>query len=118
MEAFNAGGQEIWLTDSPAGKQRHRISERGGREPRWKADGKERFYANDDGMLMAAAIGPDPGSVRSVPLFRAGPFPATEGWHYAATSDWQKFLVQVGRPDQSRTLHVVFNWPQIVHAAR
>ena len=31
------------------------------------------------------------------------------------TSDGQKFLVQVGPPDQSRTLHVVFNWPQILH---
>jgi hypothetical protein len=69
-------------------------------------------------MLMAAAIGPDPGSVPSVPLFRVGPFPAGAGWHYAVTSDGQRFLVQVGRPDQSRTLHVVFNWPQIVHAGR
>ena len=34
------------------------------------------------------------------------------------TSDGQKFLVQIGRPGQSRTLHVVFNWPQIVRAAR
>ena len=76
------------------------------------------FYASGDDMLMAAAIGPDLGSVRSVPLFRAGPFAASEGWHYAVTSDGQKFLVQVGRPDKSRTLHVVFNWPQIVHAGR
>ena len=52
------------------------------------------------------------------PLFRAGPFPVSEGRHYAVTSDGQKFLVQVGRPDQSRTLHVVSNWPQILHAGR
>jgi len=117
-QSDEAGGREIWLTDFPGGKQRHRISERGGREPRWRADGKELFYASGDDMLMAAAIGPNLGSVRSVPLFRAGPFPASEGWHYAVTSDGQKFLVQVGRPDQSRTLHVVTNWPQIVRNAR
>jgi hypothetical protein len=117
-QSNEAGGQEIWLTDFPGGKQKHRISERGGREPRWRANGEELFYAGGDDMLMAAAIGPDLGSVRSVALFRAGPFPASEGWHYAAGSDGQKFLVQVGRPDQSRTLQVVFNWPQIVHAAR
>ena len=99
-------------------QKKHRISERGGREPRWRADGEELFYVSGDDMLMAAAIGPDLGSVRSIPLFRAGPFPASEGWHYAVTSDGQKFLVQVGRPDQSRTLHVVFNWPQIVHQGR
>jgi eukaryotic-like serine/threonine-protein kinase len=117
-ESDEAGGREIWLTDFPGGKQKHRISERGGREPRWRADGKELFYASGDDTLMAAAIGPDPGSVRSVPLFRAGAFPASEGWHYAVTSDGQKFLVQVGRPDQSRTLHVVSNWPQIIQAAK
>jgi hypothetical protein len=66
-------------------------------------------------MLMAATITSDFGSVRSVPLFRAGPFPVSEGWHYAVTRDGQRILVQVGRPDQSRTLHVVFNWQQIVH---
>ena len=117
-QSNEAGAPEIWLTDFPGGKQRHRISERGGREPRWRADGAELFYAGGDEMLMAAAIGPDLDAVRSIPLFRAGPFPASEGWHYAVTSDGQRFLVPVGRPDQSRTLHVVFNWPQIVQAAR
>ena len=52
------------------------------------------------------------------PVVSRGPLSASEGWHYTVTSDGQKFLVQVGRPDQSRTLNVVFNWPQIVHAAR
>jgi eukaryotic-like serine/threonine-protein kinase len=117
-QASEAGAQEIWLTDFPGGTQKYRISERGGREPRWRADGEELFYASGDDMLMAAAIGPDLGSVRSVSLFRVGPFPVSEGWHYAVTSDGQRFLVQVGRPDQSRTLHVVFNWPQIVRATR
>jgi Tol biopolymer transport system component len=117
-QSNETGAQEIWLTDFPGGKQKHRISERGGREPRWKANGEELFYIGGDDMLMVAAIGPDPGSAPSVPLFRVGPVPAGPGWHYAVTSDGQKFLVQVGRPDQSRTLHVVFNWPQIVHAAR
>ena len=117
-QANDTGSQEIWLTDFPGGRHKHRISERGGREPRWRADGQELFYASGDDMLMAAAIGPDVASARSVPLFRAGPFPVSEGWHYAVTRDGQKFLVQVGRPDQSRTLHIVFNWPQIVHAAR
>jgi hypothetical protein len=81
-------------------------------------DGEELFYASGDDVLMAAAIAPDVGAVRSVPLFRVGPFPVSDGWHYAVTSDGQKFLVQIGRPGRSRTLNVVFNWPQIVHAGR
>jgi dipeptidyl aminopeptidase/acylaminoacyl peptidase len=117
-QSDEAGAHEIWLTDFPGGRQKHRISERGGREPRWRADGKELFYASGDDMLMAAAIAPDVGSVRSVRLFRAGPFSVSDGWHYAVTNDGQKFLVPAGRPDQSRTMNVVFNWPQIVHAGR
>ena len=117
-QSNETGAEEIWLTDFPGGNQKHRISERGGREPRWRADGEELFYVSGDDMLMAAAIGPDVGSVRSIPLFRVGPSSASEGWHYTVTSDGQRFLVQVGRPDQSRTLNVVFNWPQIVHQGR
>ena len=70
-----------------------------------------------------------PGTARSAAWLRitGGAFPIASSVlkvsypaisRYAVTSDGQKFLVQVGRPDQSRTLHVVFNWPQIVHAAR
>ena len=117
-QSNEAGGQEIWLTDFPGGRQKHRVSESGGREPRWRANGEELFYVGGDGMLMAAAIGPDLGAVRSVPLFRAGPIPLGVGWHYDVTSDGQKFLVQVGRPDQTRTLQVVFNWPQILRAGK
>ena len=88
------------------------------RGPRWRANGEELFYASGDSMLMAAAVGSGFGSVRSVQLFRVGPLPTSEGWHYAVTSDGGKFLVQVGRPDQSRTLNVVFNWPQILHTTK
>jgi Tol biopolymer transport system component len=117
-QSDEAGTQEIWVTDFPDGKEKHRISERGGREPRWRANGEELFYASGDSMLMAAAVGSGFGSVRSVQLFRVGPLPTSEGWHYAVTSDGGKFLVQVGRPDQSRTLNVVFNWPQILHTTK
>ena len=117
-QSDESGAPEIWVTDFPGAKQKHRISERGGREPRWKADGRELFYTASDDMFMAAAMGPDPGSVRSVPLFRAGPFSTSDGWHYAVTNDGQRFLVQVGQADQSRTLHLVFNWPQILRAGR
>ena len=117
-QSNEAGSEEIWVTDFPGGGQRHRISEHGRRQPRWRADGQELFYASGDDMLMAAAIGPDFESVRSLRLFRVGPFPASEGWHYAVTRDGLRFLVQVGRPDRSRSLNIVFNWPQIVRSAR
>jgi eukaryotic-like serine/threonine-protein kinase len=117
-QSDDSGTSEIWLTDFPGGGQKHRISAAGGREPRWRGNGEELFYVSGDGTLMAASIGRDLRAVRSAPLFRLGPLPVSEGWHHAVTNDGQRFLVQVGRPDQSRTLHVVFNWPQIVRAAR
>jgi hypothetical protein len=94
------------------------VNQRGGREPRWRADGQELLYASGDDMLMAAAIAADPASVRSVPPFRRGPISGERRLALPVMNDGQKFLVQVGRPDQSRTLNVVFNWPQIVHGGR
>ncbi len=117
-QSDEAGTQEIWLTDFPGGRQKHRISDRGGRQPRWRADGRELFYIGGDDTLVAVTMGPDWRSARAVPLFRAGPFPASGGWHYAVAGDGQKFLVQVGRPDKSRTLHVVFNWPELLRPGR
>ena len=117
-QSDEAGTQEIWLTDFPGGRQKHRISDRGGRQPRWRADGRELFYISGDDTLMAVAMGTDWRSARAVPLFRAGPFAASGGWHYAVAGDGQKFLVPVGQPDKSRTLHVVFNWPEVVRPRR
>ena len=68
-QSNETGAQEIWVTDFPGGKQKHRISEHGGREPRWKANGEELFYVSADEMLMAAAVGPDFGSVHPSPCF-------------------------------------------------
>jgi Tol biopolymer transport system component len=116
-QSNESGTHEIWVTDFPEGRQKHRVSERGGREPRWSHDGKELFYVSADDTLMAAAIADGPESARSVPLFRPGAWPGTEGRHYAVSNDGQKFLVQAGRLDQSRTLNVLFNWPQILRAA-
>jgi len=111
-QSNESGAPEIWVTDFPGGKQKHRISDQGGLEPRWRRDGKELFYVGADYRLMSVAVGSVPPSAQPVTLFRLGPFPASDGTHYAVTGDGQRFLVQIGQADVSRTLNVLFNWPQ------
>ena len=103
-QSNEAGAQEIWVTDFPGGRQKHRISEHGGREPRWRADGQELFYASGDDMLMAAAIGPDFGSVRSRPVVSRGSFSGERG--LALRGDERRAEVsragRTARPDRGR----------------
>src|SRR5204863_92245 len=42
--------------DGRAGSERVRISNNGGGQPRFRADGRELFYIADDGRMMAVTI--------------------------------------------------------------
>lgn len=114
FQSTESGSPEIWVTDFPAARQKHRISDRGGREPRWRRDGKELFYVDAAHQMTAASVGGDFTGVRSSVLFRIGTFPTSDGTHYAVNNDGQRFLVQAGKPDATRTLHVLFNWPRLL----
>jgi eukaryotic-like serine/threonine-protein kinase len=91
---------------------KHRISPNGGRNPHWRANGKELFYLGMDGAMTAVAV--DAGDT-----FAAGPaktlFPAgviSANQVYAVTRDGQRFLV-VTRPRDATTatpLTVIVNW--------
>jgi Tol biopolymer transport system component len=79
---------------------RWQVSTRGGQEPRWSPDGRELFYMDPDGVLMAVDVSTDgdalePGLPR--PLFRTGvtlpgPNDAPE-WLYAVAPDGERFLI-------------------------
>ena len=98
----------------PGGKRQ--ISTAGGRYPRWRADGKELFYAALDGTLMAAEVaskggGMEVGAVRSlgIPTFIGRQF------MYDVSADGQRFLVAAA-PEQksSAPLTLVYNWTTLL----
>ena len=90
--------------DSPAGPK-VLVSRKGGRRPRWRADGKELFYNSPDGALMSVAVTAGATFRPGIPqlLFRT---PAAWFSEANATSDGTRFLVAVPvEQTTSATLH-------------
>jgi eukaryotic-like serine/threonine-protein kinase len=95
------------------------VSRDGGRDPVWRADGKEFFYLRADGTLMAVptdATGEfDAGMPQA--LFPTGAATVfLTGQVYAPTKDGKRFLVNT-RPGESNVapLTVVVNWTAAIH---
>ncbi len=107
-----AGQQDVYVQPFPGSGARHRISTNGGRNPRWRADGRELFYLADDATMMAVPIDLttrfDVGVPKAVFASRApGPNP-----RFAVTRDGQRFLM-IARPQDATTgeaLTVILNW--------
>jgi Tol biopolymer transport system component len=76
--------------------RRWQVSPGYGREPRWRADGRELFYIGPDEMLTAVSISLGSGTVTigpPRPLFRLRITGSDVRQHYAVSPDGQRFLV-------------------------
>ena len=97
----------------PRDKGRRQVSNDGGGQPAWRADGKELFFVRGDGTMMAAAVN-TAGEI-DVPkaLFHAiHPSAVTPNIaQYAVTRDGARFLVNI-RPQRSEMtpLTVITSW--------
>jgi hypothetical protein len=109
-----SGETEVYMTTFPAGGGKWQVSQGGGTEPTWRADGKELFYLAPDQRLMAL----DVSLVNTVELgaprllFHAPLQPADqERNRYAASPDGQKFLISsVMEWQRLPAVTVVLNW--------
>jgi Tol biopolymer transport system component len=110
---------EIYVVPFPPGDGRtgkSLVSSAGGRQPRWRADGKELYYHGLDGNLMAVDTQTDPAFQRlRTPhaLFQAPTIANATNieYRYDARRDGKTFLmvnVLVGEPSSPVT--VVLNW--------
>ena len=101
------------------------ISNAGGAEPQWRADGKELFYAYspdstntlDPTMIMAVDIGAKDGAlVHGTPraLFETR-LNAGGRSRWVVTPDGKKFLTIVPREHKAATsINVIVNWPSLL----
>jgi Tol biopolymer transport system component len=120
-----SGKGEVYIRPFPTGSQVWKVSTDGGREPRWRSDGKELHFA-DFGLLgrvtlMAATVDADGRSG-----LRIGPpqkmfevratstVPQNNIFAYSPHPDRQRFLVnelvETGEP----TVNVITNWQKSV----
>jgi hypothetical protein len=112
-----SGASEIYVAPFPGPGGRQQISNSGGRQPRWRGDGKEIFYLDRDNKLMAATVnGQGPSLVVGAarPLFEVrSPGEESLGfWHvYDMTADGQRFVVNtVVEQKASAPITLVINW--------
>jgi Tol biopolymer transport system component len=91
---------------------KYRISPNGGRNPHWRADGKELFYLTLVGAMTAVTIDATDVVAAGLPkaLFSAGAVSANQT--FSVTKDGQRFLVSTRPQDAASTpLTVIVNWP-------
>jgi hypothetical protein len=108
-----SGHSELYVAPFPQGSPRLQVSSGGGREPRWRKDGKELFYVALDGRIMSVAMTLTPTLEAAQPreLFSAitltsGPFA-----EYSVAPDAQHFLMILPFEDpRSESFTIITHW--------
>lgn len=90
-----SGGHRVFVRSFPGSSAKVVVG--AGRFPRWSGDGRELFYIDPDGMMIAASVGRTPtvAIAKTTPLFKV-PFvpPVTDlDVPYDVTTDGQRFLM-------------------------
>ena len=90
-----------------------KVSNAGGRQPMWRADGRELYFVADDRRFYAVDVTPDAATFENgVPRFlfemRANVFNVRNS--YVPSPDGQRFLVNERLENAGEPLHVVLNW--------
>ncbi|HEY7727428.1 MAG TPA: protein kinase, partial [Candidatus Eisenbacteria bacterium] len=109
-----SGQSEVYVRAYAGSGGKWQISTRGGRDPLWRADGRELFYLTPEGTMMSVAVAVEPVFQVGMPqrLFAAPPPSEDPGGRcYAVSPDGRRFLLL--RPVRERSLPatlVVMNW--------
>jgi Tol biopolymer transport system component len=108
-----SGRYEIYVAPFPGPGPKRQISSSGGAWPRWRADGKEIFYAGLDGLLMAAEVSVktptiEVGAVRPLGIR----VPYSTAYLYDVSADGQRILAAV--PKSHAPLTLVENWTELL----
>ena len=119
-----AGRQEVFVQSlpesagGPTGGGRWPISSNGGRQPAWRADGKEIFYIAADGTMTAVPVQSGPGRFRPglpEPLFSVETSGSSPVRQYDVSADGRRFLLlQRVQRALSEPLTVILNWQSLL----
>jgi Tol biopolymer transport system component len=110
-----SGAWEVYLQSFPNPGDKRVISIGGGFEPHWRGDGRELFYLNPDGTMMAVdlKLGGEPKIGRPKPLFKTAVSNLRVVMsHYAVTGDGQRFIIDsAGSTGKGGPIGILVNWP-------
>lgn len=111
-----SGTIEVYVQHFPEHGPPKRISQHGGRFPRWRADGRELYYAADATLMSVSVTPGDPPSfgtaeVRFEMKLVTNPNPLVYGtYEYDVSKDGTKFIVDRLVGESVPTLDVITNW--------
>jgi Tol biopolymer transport system component len=111
-QSTGTGQSAVYVQPFPPSGGKYQISKDFSIYPTWRADGKELFFREADGTLMAVAINTNGSFQFGTPraLFSIAS-PSFTGRSYAVTKDGKKFLVAVPQSASAAApLTVLVNW--------
>ena len=112
-----SGRWEVYVQSFPTPGTKYVISNDGGGEPQWRADGRELFYMALDHTLMSVpVVSSTPwSSGRPVPLFRAAVAGDLTRYRnrYQVAANGQRFLLDSVVKDGSQDVTLVVNWQSL-----
>ncbi len=112
-ESGEAGATDVYVQSFPASGSKAAVSNKGGRAPAWRGDGRELFYVTPSGMLMGVEMKLGATIEPAVPkeLFDVTTAGALATTPYDVTADGQRFLLLKGQVDPNpSSVTVVLNW--------
>ena len=114
---------QIYVSAYPPNGDPQRITTRGGVQPMWRADGRELYYLDPEGNLMAMAVAQTAQAFTAGPprlLFDTGLRRVRSGVEeYAVARDGQRFLVKLpAGGDTQAGFSIVLNWPALLSSAK
>jgi len=105
--------REVYLRrlDDPTAASTIRVSTDGGDSPRWRGDGRELFYVDDNGRMMAVPIqlGERPEIGSPQPLFDARLEESADA-QYDVSADGQRFILNRTLLEDHVPIEVVLGW--------
>jgi eukaryotic-like serine/threonine-protein kinase len=111
-----SGESEVYIRPRSGSGGQWQVSTGGGRQPRWRGDGRELFFSSGDGMsLLSASIESGPSLEVDTPrkLFDMS-LPGMSRSQWVVTKDGQRFIVETLKEYNSERLGVLTNWRALV----
>lgn len=114
-ESDETGEWQVYISPFPGGGGKLQVSPAGGIDPRWRGDGKEIFFLDPKGYLVAAAVDSENSlsTGATTPLFQTHTRTAVSSSDvssYDVTPDGQRFLVdRYVKPPETPPLNIILN---------
>jgi eukaryotic-like serine/threonine-protein kinase len=106
-----SGRFQVYIQSFPDGKGRQLVSVRGGAEPHWRADGRELYFLDPAGKLMAVSVTAAGDLGKPQELFAARTPTATPyRRNYYPSPDGRWFVVNEVADNNAASITVVVNW--------